>query len=86
MQIVLDKLAEKPTTDEIAKAFRLSSQGDNASGLITFERLKQVTEQIGEQISDEELREMISEADTSGSGMIGNDDFARITTSRHRTA
>lgn len=83
---MLDKLAEKPTTDEISKAFRLFSQGDNASGLITFERLKQVAEQIGEQISDEELREMISEADTSGSGMIGNDDFSRIITSRHRTA
>jgi Ca2+-binding EF-hand superfamily protein len=86
LQIVLDNLAEKPTADEVAKAFRLFSEGDNESRRISFERLKQIGEQIGEQISDEELREMISEADTSGTGLIGNDDFSRIITSRHRTA
>jgi len=86
LQIILDKLAEKPTADEVAKAFRLFSGGDNESGQISFERLKQIAEQVGEQISDEELREMIAEADTSGTGIINNDDFAKIITSRHRTA
>lgn len=86
LQIILDKQAEKPTADEVAKAFRLFSEADNEHGRISFERLKQISETIGEQISDEELREMIAEADTSGSGLIGNDDFARIVTTRHRAA
>lgn len=84
LQIILDKLAERPTADEVSKAFRLFSESDNESGRISFERLKQISEQIGEQISDEELREMIAEADTSGTGLIGNDDFVRIVTSRRR--
>lgn len=86
LQIILDKLAERPTADEVSKAFRLFSDSDNENGRISFERLKEIGEHIGEQISDEELREMIAEADTSGTGLIGNDDFVRIVTSRHRTA
>lgn len=71
---------------QVAKAFRLFSQADNATGKITFSRLKEIAEQIGETISEEELLEMIAEADTSGTGEIGHDDFSRIITSRHRAA
>mmetsp|Transcript_3383 Transcript_3383/g.8443 ORF Transcript_3383/g.8443 Transcript_3383/m.8443 type:complete len:168 (+) Transcript_3383:58-561(+) len=85
LQIVLDKLGEKPTVEEVSKAFRLFAEGDNESGRISFDRLKQIAEEIGETIADEELREMISEADQSGTGTVSNDDFLRIITSRHRT-
>jgi len=86
LQIVLDKLAERPSGDDVTKAFRLFAQGDNATGRISFDRLKEIAEQIGETISDEELQEMIAEADTSATGLISNDDFVRIITSRHRAA
>ena len=35
-------------------------------GRITFEKLKQVARSVGEKLTDEELQEMISEADIDG--------------------
>ena len=37
--------------------------------------------QIGEQITDDEMREMVAEADRSGTGRVGPDDFVHIVTS-----
>jgi len=48
------------------KAFRLfarSGPQDSSSDAITFEKLKRVAMELGEKISDDELREMIIEAD-----------------------
>ena len=61
------------------KAFRLFDHGGKQR--ITFSDLKTIAQQIGESIEDDELREMIEEADHSGSGEVGIDDFVKIVTS-----
>ncbi|CAD7954331.1 unnamed protein product [Amoebophrya sp. A120] len=57
------KMSEKDTKQQIQKAFLLFQGG---SGKISLEDLKQVAKELGETMSDEELLEMIKEADRDG--------------------
>jgi len=50
------------------------------SGVITFAKLKRVAEELGEQLSDDDLREMITIADTDNSGGVGFEQFYQIMT------
>jgi centrin-1 len=68
--------AEKDTKEEIMKAFRLFDS--DGTGRITFKNLKRVAKELGENLTDEELQEMIDEADRNGDGEIDEDEFLRI--------
>lgn len=56
------KQSEQDSLDEIKKAFHLFDP-DNSG--ITFEKLKRVAIELGEELTDEEIREMIREASAS---------------------
>ena len=71
-----NKMAEKDTKEEILKAFKLFD--DDESGKISFINLKRVAKELGENLSDEELQEMIDEADRDGDGEVNQDEFLRI--------
>ena len=58
------------------KAFRLFD--DDNTGKISFKNLKRVAKELGENMTDEELQEMIDEADRDGDGEINEEDFLRI--------
>ena len=45
---------------------------------ITIESLKKVIFQLGENISEKEIQDMIEEADRDGDGKVGWDDFYRL--------
>ena len=70
------KMGERDSTEEIIKAFRLFD--DDETGKISFRNLKRVAMELGESINDEELQEMIDEADREGTGEVSLDDFMRI--------
>ena len=70
------KMADKDVKEEIQKAFKLFD--DDSTGKITFENLKRVAETLGENLSDEELREMIEEADCDGDDMVSEQEFLNI--------
>ncbi|KAF0972996.1 hypothetical protein FDP41_008660 [Naegleria fowleri] len=76
LQLMTAKMSEKDSHAEIMKAFRLFDEDD--TGYITFANLKRVAKDLGENMTDEELREMIEEADRSNSGQISKEDFLRI--------
>merc|ERR1712235_58154 len=66
----------KMMTDEILKAFRLFD--DDETGKISFKNLKRVAKELGERMTDEELQEMIDEADRDGDGEVNEEEFLRI--------
>ncbi|CAO2593190.1 Cetn1 [Lemmus lemmus] len=68
--------AEKDTKEEILKAFRLFD--DDETGKISFKNLKRVANELGESLTDEELQEMIDEADRDGDGEVNEDEFLKI--------
>lgn len=70
------KMAEKDSKEEILKAFRLFD--DDETGRISFKNLKRVAKELGENLTDEELHEMIEEADQDGDGEINQEEFLRI--------
>ncbi|GBP33142.1 Centrin-1 [Eumeta japonica] len=70
------KMAEKDTKEEIMKAFKLFD--DDETGKISFKNLKRVAKELGENLTDEELHEMIDEADRDGDGEINQEEFLRI--------
>ena len=68
--------SEKDSREEILKAFRLFD--DDETGKISFKNLKRVAKELGENMTDEELTEMIDEADRDGDGEINEEEFLRI--------
>ena len=47
-------------------------------GKISFKNLKRVAKELGENMTDEELQEMIDEADRDGDGEVSEEEFIRI--------
>ncbi|CAO2623965.1 CETN2 [Lemmus lemmus] len=73
---VKEKMSEKDTKEEILKAFKLFD--DDETGKISFKNLKHVAKELGENLSDEELQEMIDEADQDGDGKVNEQEFLCI--------
>ncbi|XP_030836871.1 caltractin [Strongylocentrotus purpuratus] len=76
LQLMTAKMSEKDSKEEILKAFKLFD--DDETGRISFKNLKRVAKELGENLTDEELQEMIDEADRDGDGEINEQEFLRI--------
>jgi len=76
LTMMTTKMTEKDSKEEILKAFRLFD--DDETGRISFKNLKRVAKELGENLTDEELQEMIDEADRDGDGEINEGEFLRI--------
>merc|ERR1711869_13730 len=68
LKMMTHKILNRDPKDEILKAFRLFD--DDETGKISFKNLKRVAKELGENMTDEELQEMIDEADRDGDGEI----------------
>jgi len=76
LEMMTSKMSERDSREEILKAFRLFD--DDETGKITLKNLRRVAKEIGEQMTDEELQEMIEEADLDGDNEIDQEEFLRI--------
>ncbi|XP_032928589.1 centrin-2 isoform X1 [Catharus ustulatus] len=76
LAVMSQKMAEKDSKEEILKAFKLFD--DDETGKISFKNLKRVAKELGENLTDEELQEMIDEADQDGDGEVSEQEFLRI--------
>ncbi|KAK6316186.1 centrin-3-like [Coregonus clupeaformis] len=77
-EVVTDRMLERNPKEEILKAFKLFDDDD--SGRISMRNLRRVARELGENITDEELRSMIDEFDTDGDGEINQEEFVSIMT------
>jgi centrin-1 len=76
LEMMTAKMAERDPLEEIKKAFRLFDSEER--GKISFKDLKKVAKELGENMTDEELQEMIDEADRDGDGEINEEEFIRV--------
>merc|ERR1712137_1330439 len=76
LSMMTQKILNRDPKDEILKAFKLFD--DDETGKISFKNLKRVAKELGERRTDEELQEMIDEADRDGDGEVNEDEFLRI--------
>ncbi|KAJ8599885.1 hypothetical protein CTAYLR_005380 [Chrysophaeum taylorii] len=75
-EMATPKIQSRDTREEILKVFALFD--DDHTGAISFRNLKRVANDLGENLTDDELQEMIDEADRDGDGLINQDDFIRV--------
>lgn len=74
--LMTTKMGERDSKEEILRAFRLFD--DDETGKISFKNLRRVANELGENMTDEELQEMIDEADRDGDGEVSQEEFLRI--------
>merc|ERR1712166_1041117 len=76
VELMCGKMSNKDPKEDIIKAFSLFD--DDGTGKITMKNLKRVSAELGETLSEDELKEMLVLGDTDGDGEINQDEFVRI--------
>ncbi|XP_022173746.1 calmodulin-alpha isoform X1 [Myzus persicae] len=67
------KMKDTDSEEEIREAFRVFDKDGN--GFISAAELRHVMTNLGEKLTDEEVDEMIREADIDGDGQVNYEDF-----------
>lgn len=81
MTMMLEKMGSKDIKEDWIKAFR--SFDDDETGAVTFDNLKRVALDLGEDMTDDELKDMLREIDKDGSGDINEDEFLAVVNKCH---
>lgn len=76
VSLTAHKMPDRDSKEEIMKVFKLFDEDD--SGFITFRNLKRICQELGENLSDPEIQEMIDEADRDSDGQVNPDEFFRV--------
>eukprot|EP01053_Blabericola_migrator_P005611 Blabericola_migrator_1__5610@NODE_2853_length_2284_cov_156_691024_g1789_i0_p2_GENE_NODE_2853_length_2284_cov_156_691024_g1789_i0NODE_2853_length_2284_cov_156_691024_g1789_i0_p2_ORF_typecomplete_len166_score47_52EFhand_7/PF13499_6/7_7e13EFhand_7/PF13499_6/2e14EFhand_8/PF13833_6/0_23EFhand_8/PF13833_6/1_3e08EFhand_8/PF13833_6/0_023EFhand_8/PF13833_6/2_3e11EFhand_11/PF08976_11/8_6e11EFhand_11/PF08976_11/1_4e08EFhand_6/PF13405_6/1_2e07EFhand_6/PF13405_6/5_2EFhand_6/PF13405_6/0_00038EFhand_6/PF13405_ len=74
--LMTDKMLSRDPMEEIALAFKLFD--DDNTGTITLKNLRRVACELGEDLTDDELKAMIDEFDKDMDGAIDEKDFTAI--------
>ena len=79
IRVVGPVMPKRDSKEEIHKIFQLFCD-DEGKGKISFKNLRKIANEVGENLSDEEIKEMIEEADRSAhkEGLIDFEDFYRV--------
>merc|ERR1711934_645126 len=72
LEMMTGKMGEKDSREDIGKVFKRFD--DDNTNKISFRNLARVAEELGENIDDEELQDMINQADRDGDGEINLDE------------
>ena len=76
MDVMIDKDENKDPEVEMRKAFKVLCE--EGTDKITLKSLSKICADLGEKISEEELQEMINEADKDQDEEVGEEDFIKI--------
>lgn len=76
------KMSDKDTREDLKKVFDLFIGDDESSDKIELKHLKRVAKELNEQMTEDELNEMITRADTDRDGKVSFDEFYNIMTKK----
>jgi calmodulin len=74
--LVNNRSKEIDTEDELIEAFRLFDK--EGKGYIGIDEIKHLLLMLGESMSNEEIEEIITQADLDGDGKVSYQDFAKL--------
>ena len=80
LELLKRKKKEGDPEDEFKEAFRVFDKDGN--GFISAAELRHVMTNLGEKLTDEEVDEMIREADIDGDGQINYEEFVKMMMSK----
>jgi centrin-1 len=78
LSLMTKRVNDKDTRANIAKIFALYD--DERTGYISIKNLRRVAQELGEDISEAELQELITRADLDNDGLVSEDEFYTIIT------
>ena len=81
IEMMTAKMSDKDTREDLEKVFELFL-GDDNSDKIDIRHLKRVCKELNENMSDDELNEMIVRADSDRDGKVTFEDFYAIMTKK----
>ena len=76
LKMMTFKILNRDPKEELLQAFRLFD--DDETGQISLIDLRRVAQDLGESMTDEELKEMIDEADQDGNGVANEEVFLSV--------
>merc|ERR1719231_1654195 len=76
LTLMARKMEDTDTEEEILEAFEVFDKDGN--GYISAAELRHVMTNLGEKLTDEEVDEMIREADVDGDGQINYEEFVKM--------
>ena len=81
IEMMTDKMSNKDTPEDLRKIFDLFI-GDDTANKIELKHLKRVAKELWENMSDDELYEIIVRADNDKDGKVSLDKFYAIMTKK----
>eukprot|EP00210_Caulerpa_lentillifera_P002209 g2123.t1 len=76
LSLMAKKMKDCNNEDELKEAFKVFDKDGN--GFISAAELRHVMTNLGEKLTDEEVDEMIREADVDGDGQVNYEEFAKM--------
>merc|ERR1711904_601583 len=76
LSLMARKMKDTDTEEELIEAFKVFDRDGN--GFISAAELRHVMKNLGEKLTDEEVDEMIREADVDGDGQINYEEFVKM--------
>ena len=70
------RIAARSPEEELAKAFQLFDE--DSSGRISLRNMRRIAKELGENLTDDELQEVIDFCDKDGRGEILLEDFCTV--------
>ena len=78
LTLMTKRTTDKDSRANINKIFMLYD--DERTGFISVKNLRRVATELGENVSEEELEELIKRADTDGDGLVSEEEFYTVLT------
>ncbi|KAK6127795.1 hypothetical protein DH2020_038504 [Rehmannia glutinosa] len=76
LNLMARKMKDTDSEEELREAFKVFDKDQN--GFISAAELRHVMTNLGEKLTDEEVDEMIREADMDGDGQVNYEEFVRM--------